>query len=278
MKEEALLNAEEDARFGEPLRGDELPEELRRREDRLAAVKERAAQREARARVARSGSVTPRVGNHRGEPEDKAQSNFTDSAKTGGFQHNAQVAGRASVDCCDGADDQRPGSGAARSRRPSTNSPRRCLAGYCNERDLSELEARGIDVAPGREGNRTVNRDPHAHPATLVEKLATPTGRECYAQRKRLRPMAKEIPGFRRFSVRGLDKARGDLVRLARQASANASGNVRGPCSPVKHDRKHRASCTPLACSTRSPRCSGVRPRVQPPPACLEPPFYGASS
>ena len=49
---EALLNtdAEEDARFGESLRGDELPEELRRREDRLAAIvaaKERAAQREA---------------------------------------------------------------------------------------------------------------------------------------------------------------------------------------------------------------------------------------
>ena len=41
-------------------------------------------------------------------------------------------------------------------------------AGYCNERDLSALEARGIDgyVAPGREGKRTVNRDPHTHPAT----------------------------------------------------------------------------------------------------------------
>ena len=93
----ALLNAEEDARFGESLRGDELPEELRRREDRLAA-KERAAQREARAVAARSGSV--KAGGHRGEPEDKAQSTFTDSAKTGGFQHNAQVAGRASVDRC----------------------------------------------------------------------------------------------------------------------------------------------------------------------------------
>ena len=31
-------------------------------------------------------------------------------------------------------------------------------AGYCNERDLSELEAQGIDgyVAPGREGKRVV--------------------------------------------------------------------------------------------------------------------------
>ena len=67
-------------------------------------------------------------------------------------------------------------------------------AGYCNERDLSELEARGIDgyVAPGREGKKTVNRDAHTHPAThrMVEKLATPAGRAHYAQRKWLRPMA----------------------------------------------------------------------------------------
>ena len=95
------------------------------------------------------------------------------------------------------------------------------MAGYCNERDLSALEARGIDVAPGREGKRTVNRDPRTHPATLVEKLATPTGRECYAQRKWLRPMVKEVPGFRRFSVRGPDKAQGDLVCLALSLALN---------------------------------------------------------
>ncbi len=61
-------------------------------------------------------------------------------------------------------------------------------AGYCNERDLSELEARGIDgyVAPGREGKRVADKDAKRHPAThrMVEKLATPTGRERYAQRR----------------------------------------------------------------------------------------------
>ena len=75
-----------------------------------------------RAGAARSGSV--KAGGHRayGEPEDKAQNNFTDpdSAKTGaeGFQqcYNAQVAGRASVDRCDRADEQckRSRGGAAR--------------------------------------------------------------------------------------------------------------------------------------------------------------------
>ena len=87
--------------------------------------------------------------------------------------------------------------------------------GYCNERDLSALEARGIDVAPGREGKRTVNRDPRTHPVTLVESWPRPRGRERYAQRKWLRPMVKEVLGFRRFSVRGPDKAQGDLVCLA---------------------------------------------------------------
>ena len=48
-------------------------------------------------------------------------------------------------------------------------------AGYCNERDLTDLEKRGIDgyVAPGREGKQTATRDLKAHPATgrMVEEL-----------------------------------------------------------------------------------------------------------
>ena len=41
-------------------------------------------------------------------------------------------------------------------------------AGYCNERDLTDLEKRGIDgyVALGREGKQTATRDRKAHPAT----------------------------------------------------------------------------------------------------------------
>ena len=98
-------------------------------------------------------------------------------------------------------------------------------AGYCNGRDLSEPEARGIDgyVATGREGKRSAERDAGRHPAThcMVEKPATPTGRKRYAQRKRLSEAPngriKEVLGFRRSGVRGLAKARGEwnLVCLA---------------------------------------------------------------
>ena len=49
----------------------------------------------------------------------------------------------------------------------------------------------------------------------IHEKLATPTGRERYAQHKWLSETSngrvKEVPGFRRLSVRGLDKAQGGI-------------------------------------------------------------------
>ena len=98
-------------------------------------------------------------------------------------------------------------------------------AGYCNEPDLLELEDRGIDahVALGREGKSQVAVDPARLPAThrMGEKLASPAGKARYAQRKWLSEAPngwiKEVLGFRRFSLRGLAKVRGewDLVCLA---------------------------------------------------------------
>ena len=98
-------------------------------------------------------------------------------------------------------------------------------AGYCNEPDLLELEDRGIDahVALGREGKSQVAVDPARLPAThrMGEKLASPAGKARYGQRKWLSEAPngwiKEVLGFRRFSLRGLAKVRGewDLVCLA---------------------------------------------------------------
>ena len=98
-------------------------------------------------------------------------------------------------------------------------------AGYCNERDLTELETRGVDgyVATGREDKKVAARNLKKHPATgrMVEKLSTPAGRAVYAERKWLSEAPygwiKHVLGFRRFSLRGLAKVRGewDLVCLA---------------------------------------------------------------
>ena len=117
LKQARETEAEEGARFGESLRGDELPEELRRREDRLAAIvaakslpprkrgsdwRRRNARRTTRGRP--EWERNPKGGQSYkrayGEPEDKAQSNFTDpdsaimKTSAEGFQQcdNAQVA------------------------------------------------------------------------------------------------------------------------------------------------------------------------------------------
>ena len=177
-----------------------------------------------------------------GEPDEKAQSHFTDpdsaimKTSAEGFQqcYNAQVAVDGehrlivATEWTSNASDQGAMVGLLDEVEETFDAqPETVLAdtGYCNEQDLSELEGRGIDgyVAPGREGKKTVDRDAHTHPAThrMVEKLATPAGRERYAQRKWLSEAPngwiKEVLGFRRFSVRGLNKARGewDLVCLA---------------------------------------------------------------
>ena len=98
-------------------------------------------------------------------------------------------------------------------------------AGYCNEEDLLELETRRIDghVALGREGKTRTAVNPEKRPAThrMGMKLETPEGRACYAKRKWLSEAPngwiKEVLGFRRFSLRGLKKVRGEwnLVCLA---------------------------------------------------------------
>ena len=111
LKQARRQDREEDERYGEDRRGDELPEELRRREDRLAAI-EAAKQRLEAAQRAADDERGREPGQERnpkggkpykrayGEVEEKAQSNFTDpesrimKTSTEGFQqcYNAQVA------------------------------------------------------------------------------------------------------------------------------------------------------------------------------------------
>ena len=180
-----------------------------------------------------------------GEPDEKAQSNFTDpesgimKTSNEGFQqcYNAQVAVDAehqlvvATDVTANASDQ----GGLPALLDEVEErfdvqPDTVLAdaGYCNERDLAELETRGVDgyVATGREDKQVAARDLEKHPATgrMVEKLSTPTGRAVYADRKWLSEAPygwiKHVLGFRRFSLRGLAKVRGewDLVCLALNA------------------------------------------------------------
>ena len=247
------VDAQEDARYGEDCRGDELPEELRRREDRLAAIRAAKDRLEARQREAdeargrkpgqkRNPKGGPPYKREHGEPEEKAQDNFTDpqsrimKTSAEGFQqcYNAQVAVEGknqlivAVEVSSNASDQGRLTPlvqeveSTHGRRPATVL---ADAGYCNEADLAKLQALGVDghVALGREGRRALEVDAQKHPAkaAMAKKLATEAGRAQYAERKWLSeaPIGwiKEALGFRRFSVRGLNKVRGewDLVCLA---------------------------------------------------------------
>ena len=97
-------------------------------------------------------------------------------------------------------------------------------AGYSNERDLADLETRGIDgrvLGPGGEGGQAARPGEVSRASRMAEKLSRPAGRAAYAERKWLSEAPngwiKHVLGFRRFSLRGLAKVQGewDLVCLA---------------------------------------------------------------
>ena len=109
-------------------------------------------------------------------------------------------------------------------------------AGCRNEADLARLEERGADacVAPARDGSKRPAAGPLSCLTTrrMAERLATPEGKARCARRKWLSEAPngwiKEATGFRRFSVRGLAKARGErdlafpalnVVRMGRLAA-----------------------------------------------------------
>ena len=247
------VDAEEDERYGEQMRGDEWPAELERREKRLAAIQQAKARLEAAQRAAddargrKPGQDRPRGGGRPykrayGEPEAKAQSNFTDpesqimNTSTEGFQqcYNAQMVVDevhqfiVATDVEANASDQGqilPLLDEVSERFGVEPEVVLADAGYCNEADLVALEQRGIDahVALGREGKAQAAIDPHRRPAThrMGEKLASAQGQAQYAKRKWISEgpngWVKEVLGFRRFSLRGVEKVRGEwyLVCLA---------------------------------------------------------------
>ena len=246
------VDAAEDARFGEDVRGDELPDELKPREDRLAAIRaakarleaEQRAKDEARGRKPGQDRNPQGGGPYKrfyGEPDEKAQSNFTDpesrimKTSSEGFQqsYNAQIAVEGdnqlvAAAVTASASDQGqlvPMVDALSQTCGGTQEQVLADAGYCNEPNLQALKERDIDgyVPLAREGKLAADSYPDNHPATtrMAEKLATDGGGRRYARRKWMveAPIGwiKEVMGFRRFTFRGLKKVQAEwtLVCLA---------------------------------------------------------------
>jgi transposase len=238
----AAADAEEDGLYGKDQRGDELPEELQRRESRLKKIREAKKAVEARAKEkAASEGTDPK----QAKPKDKDQYNFTDPESrimkgADGFvqAYNAQAAVEADFQLIVG----QTVTAAANDKEQllpmldqvelqSGQYPCEVLAdsGYCSEQNLEQMDTelnpeRRVDgyVATGRqkhgEYREPCPRGPLPRGATRVErmkrKLKTKAGKVIYAARKTIvEPVfgqIKQARGFRQFLLRGIDKVRAE--------------------------------------------------------------------
>lgn len=249
-KRAQAIDEAEDAEYGEDDRGDGLPEELQRREERLArirAAKERLEREQATAdEAAGRGEYNAKTGRGRvkrpnGVPPDKKQSNFTDpesrimgNPKRGFVQgYNGQIA----------VDEEAGIVVAARITQSAADvhelapmteevienvgrSPKRVLAdsGYKSEAGFARLEELGVEahVALGK-GEAEASVSKGAGPATrrMERRRRTKRSDALYRRRKVIAEppfgWIKSALGFRAFGLRGVDKVRGEwnLVCLA---------------------------------------------------------------
>ncbi len=234
-------DAREDAYYGRNRRGDELPEELSRRETRLAKIQEakRALEEEARAKAKESGKDPDKSG-----PKGTDQRNFTDpesrimKGPDGFIQgYNAQVAVEETFQLIVGqsvtqeANDKRQLVPMLETiKAQSGQKPAELLAdsGYCSEENLEQLEGRRIDAYVATEKQKhgeepgAAKRGPIPIGATRVErmkrKLQTKSGATVYAARKGIvEPVFGQIKhgrGFRQFLLRGVEKVRMEWALL----------------------------------------------------------------
>lgn len=254
--------------------GMSIPEELARREKRLAEIararaivearaKERFAREQAEheaklaARAARSAATGKKPSGRPPTPPVEApgpadQVNLTDEASRimpvagGGFEqcYNAQAtvaAGSLLVvagDVVQATNDKQqvqPMLGALAALPGEFGKIETLLAdtGYFSEANVNACAAAGIDplIALGRQSHyspldeRTAADPPPPDQPTPVEamghRLQTKAGKALYALRKQIPEpvfgIIKSVMGFRQFSLRGLDKVRGEwkLVTMA---------------------------------------------------------------
>jgi transposase len=238
----------EDRQYGGQ-RGDELPEELRRRETRLAKIKlaKKVVEQRARDKAAEEGTSAEEA--KRAKPDDKDQYNFTDPESrmmkgADGFVqgYNAQAAvepklllivGQSVTEATNDKKQLIPM--VELIEQQSGQRPEAVLAdnGYCSEQNLEHLESadepeRRIEgfIATGKqkhgEHRLPAKGGPLPKGATRVDrmkrKLKTKVGKAVYAARKCVvEPVfgqIKQARGFRQFLLRGKEKVKGEWALL----------------------------------------------------------------
>jgi transposase len=241
LKQAETADEEEDKRYGRDRRGDELPEELQRRETRIARIQEakKALEERAREKAKSEGKDSKEA-----KPEAKAQYNFTDAESrimkgSDGFVqgYNTQVAveplfqlvvGQTVTQAANDKQQMVPLIEAIEEH--SGQRPEEVLtdSGYCSEENLKYLAKRRMEgfVATEKqkhgERREPCKRGLLPKAASCVErmdrKLKTKVGAAVYARRKcMVEPVfgqIKQARGFRQFLLRGLEKVRGEWALI----------------------------------------------------------------
>jgi transposase len=242
MAEAETVDAAEDARYGRGKRGDELPAELRFRQQRLQKIEEakRALEEEARQEAE---AESPAAGKSKtgagGRVRPNAQRNFTDAdsrimkdGATKAFEQafNCQVAVDSKYQIIVAAgvtqecNDKRQVEPMVERMEANLGDvcPKQMSLdnGYYSDENVEFLRQEGIDayIATGRmKHGETAPPPPRGRipkgltiKERMARKLRTVKGRCTYAKRKETAEPAigqiKEARGFRRFLLRGLGK------------------------------------------------------------------------
>lgn len=236
LAEAEAADAAEDAAYGRDRRGDELPEELQRRESRLARIREAKQVLEDRARAAADAAAAP---SDAPTPDPKAQYNFTDPESRimkspDGFvqAYNAQIAvddqqfivGQRVTQATNDKQQLMPMITAIAVQAGDTPPQILADAGYCSDANLTAIADTPIDAyistRKQAHGQRPgpCPRGPLPRTATRVDrmtrKLHTKAGAAVYAARKAIvEPVFGQIKharGFRQFLLRGFEKVQGE--------------------------------------------------------------------
>jgi len=241
LNQAEAADKEEDSRYGRDRRGDELPEELQRRETRIARIREAKHALEERAREqAKSEGKDP----EKAQPTKKAQYNFTDpesrmlKGPDGFLQgYNTQIAvepvfqlivGQRVTQAANDKQQMVPLIEAIEEQ--SGQKPEGVLAdnGYCSDENLKYLARKRMEgfVATGKqkhgERREPCKRGSLPREASRVErmerKLETKVGAAIYATRKSIvEPVfgqIKQARGFRQFLLRGIEKVRSEWALI----------------------------------------------------------------
>lgn len=267
----AAIDEAEDREFGPDKRGDELPEWVTDKAKRLEKLRAAKAELEAEAKAALAAGAKPppedpdpnkprrrrdrrRDPKANGEPNDKAQLNFTDKDSKilkgpdgflQGYNCQAAVDAKAQIIVAHATTNQQndapqlvPMLDAIRRNTGRHAKELSADVGYLSEPNLKALKRRRVSayIATGRQkhGGSAATRLGGV-PGTLTHAMRRKLARAGHRSRYRLRKQTveptfgqvKEARGFRRFSMRGLNRVPHEwalvctahnLLKLARNA------------------------------------------------------------